>query len=93
MRSWFTANWPLSPFGWLATILAIIGALNWGFVGLFNFNFVRSLFGPMSGMSRFIYTLVGISGLYLLLSFLWMTSERRYTPSRAGFTGWPRWWR
>lgn len=66
------------PWSWIAGLLSIIGALNWGFIGLFNFNFVRSIFGPMSWFSRFIYTIVGISGLYLLMSFWYSyTSERR----------------
>lgn len=48
----------------IALILIIIGALNWGLVGLFNFNLVDTLFGAMSVISRIIYTLVGISGLW-----------------------------
>lgn len=58
----------MSPLNWFAGILAVIGALNWGLVGLFNFNLVRSIFGPMSMFSRLIYTTVGISGLYLLFA-------------------------
>ena len=42
-----------------------IGALNWGLVGLFNFNLVSAVFGK-SLLSRIIYTLVGLSGAYLL---------------------------
>jgi uncharacterized membrane protein YuzA (DUF378 family) len=77
----------MSPFGWIAGILSIIGALNWGFIGLFNFNLVRSIFGPMSWM--FIYTIVGISGLYLLFSFLMRSERGGYT----GRFGWSSWWR
>ncbi|MBN9343270.1 MAG: DUF378 domain-containing protein [Holosporales bacterium] len=50
----------------VTTILAIVGALNWGFVGLNNFDLVAYLFGPMSALSRIIYILVGIAGIYLL---------------------------
>ena len=50
----------------LTLTLSIIGALNWGLVGLFNFNLVSWLFGDYSLLSRIIYILVGISGLYML---------------------------
>jgi len=48
----------------IALILIIIGAINWGLIGLFNFNLVDTIFGTMSVISRIIYTLVGISGLW-----------------------------
>lgn len=48
----------------IALILVIIGAINWGLIGLFKFNLVDSIFGTMSALSRIIYTLVGISGLW-----------------------------
>ena len=47
--------------------LVIIGAINWGLIGFFRFDLVAFLFGNMSWLSRIIYALVGISGLYLLL--------------------------
>ena len=48
----------------IALVLVIIGAINWGLIGLFNFNLVDTIFGTMSLISRIIYTLVGISGLW-----------------------------
>lgn len=48
----------------IALVLIIIGALNWGLVGLFNFNLVDTIFGTMSIISRIVYILVGISGLW-----------------------------
>ena len=49
----------------LALILVIIGALNWGLVGLFQFDLVASLFGGMSGtIARVIYSLVGLAGIW-----------------------------
>ncbi len=48
----------------IALILIIIGAINWGLIGIFNFNLVDAIFGTMSVLSRIIYTLVGISGLW-----------------------------
>lgn len=49
----------------IALVLVIIGALNWGCIGLFGFDVVASLFGgQMSVISRIIYSLVGIAGLW-----------------------------
>lgn len=53
----------------LALLLVIIGAVNWGLIGFFDFNLVSALFGEMTAFSRVIYALVGIAGLYSL-SFL-----------------------
>lgn len=50
----------------IALILVIIGAINWGLIGLFDFNLVDTLFGVMSVLSRIIYILVGISGLWAI---------------------------
>lgn len=46
-----------------ALVLLIIGGLNWGLVGLFNFDLVATLFGPMTVLSRIVYVLVGASAL------------------------------
>ena len=48
----------------IALVLIIIGAINWGLVGFFNFNLVDAIFGSMSVISRIIYALVGVSGLW-----------------------------
>ena len=44
-------------------VITIIGAINWGLIGLLDFNLVDALFGTGSILSRIIYTLVGICGL------------------------------
>ena len=49
--------------------LVIIGAINWGLIGFFRFDLVAFLFGNMSWLSRIVYGIVGISGLYLLSAF------------------------
>ncbi len=49
--------------------IAIVGALNWGLVGLANFNLVEHFFGAASTITRIIYGLVGLSGLMLLASY------------------------
>ncbi|WP_296117938.1 DUF378 domain-containing protein [uncultured Eubacterium sp.] len=49
--------------------IIIVGAVNWGLVGFFRFNLIAFLFGNMSWLSRVIYALVGISGIYLISAF------------------------
>lgn len=48
----------------IALVLIIIGAINWGLIGLLNFNLVEMIFGQMTIISRIIYALVGISGIW-----------------------------
>ena len=48
----------------IVLILIVIGAINWGLIGLFNLNLVSTIFGNMSLISRIIYILVGVSGLW-----------------------------
>ena len=55
--------------------LSIIGAINWGLIGFFNFNLVALIFGSMSWISRIIYGLVGICGLCLLTFYSDSDSE------------------
>ena len=59
-----------------ALTIAIIGAINWGLIGFFNLNLVALLFGSMSLLSRIIYGLVGLCGLYLL-SFYELVEQNR----------------
>ncbi len=56
----------LNLIDWVAYSLTVIGGLNWGLVGLFESNLVDEIFGVDSSASRIIYTLVGLSALYLL---------------------------
>jgi uncharacterized protein len=58
----------------LALILTIIGAINWGLIGFFDFNLVASLFGD-TALSRIIYSLVGLAGL-INLGLLFVPKER-----------------
>ena len=48
----------------IALVLIIIGAIKWGLIGIFEFDLVAAIFGQMSMVSRIIYSLVGISGLW-----------------------------
>ena len=64
-----------------ALILVIVGALNWLLVGVFQWDLVTAIFGgdtlrTSSGLSRIIYTLVGLAGIYSI-TFLFMDNEVR----------------
>ena len=51
----------------LILLLVIIGGINWGLIGLFNFNLVSTIFnGSLNFIARIIYSLVGISALYAI---------------------------
>ena len=52
----------------IAYVLVIVGALNWGLVGLFGFDLVATLFGDMSTLSRLVYSLVGVSAVLMLVT-------------------------
>lgn len=55
--------------------IAIIGAVNWGLIGFFRFDLVAFLFGDMSWLSRIIYALVGLCGLYLISFYMRLDDE------------------
>ncbi|OGI02453.1 MAG: hypothetical protein A2287_00670 [Candidatus Melainabacteria bacterium RIFOXYA12_FULL_32_12] len=55
---------------YISYALIIIGALNWGLVGLFGVDLVAAIFGPMSAATRIIYSLVGLAAIVnLILEF------------------------
>ena len=56
--------------GPIALLLAVIGAINWGLVGLLNMDLVASIFGAASTISKAVYVLVGLSGLYVGVTML-----------------------
>jgi uncharacterized membrane protein YuzA (DUF378 family) len=56
----------MSVLDWLAMALMIVGGLNWGLVGLYNVDFVATLFGTQTPAARIVYTLVGLAALYSL---------------------------
>lgn len=59
----------MKTLDYIALILVVIGAVNWGLIGFFSFDLVRMIFGDMTLISRIVYALVGISGLYSLSFF------------------------
>lgn len=48
----------------IALALIVIGAINWGLIAVFNFDLVAAIFGDMTVLSRIVYGLVGLSGLW-----------------------------
>ena len=57
------------PIDYIALTIAIVGTLNWGLIGFFKFDLVAFLFGQMSWISRIVYAVVGLCGLYLISLF------------------------
>jgi len=57
----------LGALDWIALILIIVGALNWGLVGALKFDLVAAIFGAMSIIARIVYILVGLSAIYGIL--------------------------
>lgn len=55
--------------------VVLIGAINWGLIGFFDFDLVSTLFGQMSLLTRIIYAVVGIGGLYAISYYGRMNSE------------------
>jgi len=53
---------------WVVFILVVVGAVNWGLVGLFSFDLVGAIFGEMSALAKIVYVLVGIAGVYLIFN-------------------------
>ena len=56
----------MKPLNLTTLILTIIGGINWGLVGLFDFNLVAALFGDGTAITRLVYVLVGLSALWQL---------------------------
>jgi uncharacterized membrane protein YuzA (DUF378 family) len=65
----------MSAVDWIAFILVIIGALNWGLVGFFNWNLVTAIFGDMTTVAKVVYDLVGLGALWMIISALMKKSE------------------
>ncbi|WP_294121334.1 DUF378 domain-containing protein [Sphingomonas sp.] len=65
----------------ITLLLLAVGGLNWGLVGLLNFDLVATLFGEMSMLSRLVYSLVGLSALWQLIPMF--GGDRRMAAVRA----------
>ena len=64
-------------------LLLIVGGLNWGLVGLFDFDLVAALFGELSPLSRIVYVLVGVSAVYQLVPLFRGDENRRVTTANG----------
>lgn len=58
----------MNTLRYTAYLLTLIGALNWGLVGIFGFDLIASIFGDMTIVSRILYSLVGISAVITALT-------------------------
>jgi uncharacterized membrane protein YuzA (DUF378 family) len=67
----------------LTLTLLIVGGLNWGLVGAFDFDLVAAIFGEMSALSRIVYVLVGLSALYQIIPLLQAFSGGEVSAQRA----------
>lgn len=68
---------------WLALVLVIVGGLNWGLIGSFDFNLVDAIFGEGSALSRVVYVLVGLSAVYMIFAATKPASLARETKTAA----------
>ena len=66
----------MNALDWIAMVLLIVGGLNWGMVGLFDFNLVSTLFGTQTPLSRIVYVLVGLAALYSVYTSSKMASSK-----------------
>jgi len=54
------------PYEWVAVVLLVIGGLNWGLVGLFNFDLVEAILGSVPVLQKIVYILVGLAAVYMI---------------------------
>lgn len=69
-----TSTSRMTAVDWIAMTLLIVGGINWGLVGLLNFNLVAAIFGEMTAITRVVYTLVGLSALYSIYTSMKMSN-------------------
>jgi uncharacterized protein len=75
----------MNGLDWLFLILLVVGGLNWGLVGLFDFDLVAALFGGSDALlSRIVYILVGLSAIYTLMRASSANADSETTTSRSG---------
>jgi uncharacterized protein len=68
----------------ITLVLVIVGGLNWGLVGLLDWNLVAAIFGPGSLLSRSVYAVVGLSALWQLATLFTVPSSNRVTAGGRG---------
>ena len=58
----------MKVINWIACIFVLIGALNWGLIGAFHYNVIATFLGAKSDLTRLIYILIGLSGIWSLFT-------------------------
>ncbi|MFA6909166.1 MAG: DUF378 domain-containing protein [Patescibacteria group bacterium] len=66
----------MNALDWIVMILLIIGGLNWGLVGFFDWDLVAEIFDAGSVASRVVYAIVGVSALVFMIRMFMMKSEK-----------------
>jgi uncharacterized protein len=61
---------------WIAMVITIIGGLNWGLVGLINYDIIETIFGIQTPVTRVIYVVVGLAALYTIYTAAKMAASR-----------------
>lgn len=69
------AKTKMNALDWAALVLLIVGGVNWGLVGIFNFDLVAALFGTQEPFSRVVYVLVGLAALYSIYTSVKMAQR------------------
>jgi hypothetical protein len=59
----------MKTFDYIVLVLVVVGAVNWGLIGFLQFDLVRVLLGNMSMLSRIVYGIIGLCGLYAISYF------------------------
>ncbi len=67
----------MKAFNAIVLTLVIIGGLNWGLIGLFDYNLVDALFGGFNWFTRVVYTLVGISAIFSFMFYNYGSEKER----------------
>lgn len=65
----------MGTWDWIAWVLVVIGAINWGLIGFFAWDLVAVIFGDMTALTRIIYALVGLAGVYMIIKAIWYSAE------------------
>ncbi len=65
----------LNPLDWIALILVIVGGLNWGLVGAFQFDLVQAILGSIPILAKIVYILVGLAALYTIYYLVMVAKE------------------
>jgi len=71
----------MSPLDRIGMLLLMIGGLNWGLVGFFEYNLVDSIFGVDSMIARVIYAIVGLAAVWMIVKMFAMMGGKKSSPA------------